>query len=249
MYGADAKNTDLAPRCITWGMCTSARQPGWRGDKYGLEMKRRVRRRREEHGLGTTLENLGIVYRQRGNLDGAETKYEEALEMMRHVAGADAKNTDLAGTLRTWGLCTKRQPGWRGDQVRRTLEMKRHVYGADAKNTDLAGTLQNLGMYGQRGNLDGAETKYEEALEMKRHVYGADAKNTDLAGTLQNLGIVYGQRGNLDGAETKYEEALEMKRRVRRGKNTDLARTLGTWGMCTNSAATWMARRPSTKKP
>ena len=66
--------------------------------------------------------------------------------------------------------------------------MKRHVYGADAKNTDLAGTLQNLGdVYRQRGNLDGAETKYEEALEMKRHVYGADAKNTDLAYSYDRL--------------------------------------------------------------
>ena len=45
------------------------------------------------------------------------------------------------------------------------------MYGADAKNTDLARTLENLGnVYEQRGNLDGAETKYEEALEMKRRV-------------------------------------------------------------------------------
>ena len=63
---------------------------------------------------------------------------------------------------------------------------------AFTKNTDLAGTLHSLGnVYKQRGNLDGAEAKYEEALEMKRHVYGADAKNTDLARTLENLTRVH----------------------------------------------------------
>ena len=32
-------------------------------------------------------------------MDGAEAKYEEALEMKRHVYGADAKNTDLADSF------------------------------------------------------------------------------------------------------------------------------------------------------
>eukprot|EP00968_Pinguiococcus_pyrenoidosus_P018380 scaffold1902_cov159-Pinguiococcus_pyrenoidosus.AAC.3 len=50
--------------------------------------------------IANTLQNLGIVKRQLGDLQGAQELYTQALDMQRRVYGADASNTSIELTLR-----------------------------------------------------------------------------------------------------------------------------------------------------
>ena len=55
VYGADAKNSLGNHVAEPWGCVQAARQPGWRGGQVRRSPRdeaARVRRRREEHGLG-----------------------------------------------------------------------------------------------------------------------------------------------------------------------------------------------------
>jgi tetratricopeptide (TPR) repeat protein len=187
------------------------------------------------------------------NYDGALAKYEKALEMYRHVYGENAKNTDLARTLKNLGNVDWRLGDYNAARMNfeKALEMYLHVYGENAKNNDLARTLNNLGLVdNDQGKYNAARKNYEKALEMKWHVYGENAKNTDLASTLNNLGNVDWNLGDYNAARTNFEKALKMYQHVygENAKNTNLATTLSNLGTVDSEQGDYNAARTNFKK-
>jgi len=100
---------------------------------------------------------------------------------------------------------------------------------------DLAGTLNNLGAaLCEKGMLDDAVERYEEALKIYRDLASKDKRFLpDLAGTLNNLGNALCEKGMLDDAVERYEEALKIYRDLAEKDEKflpDLAMTLNNLG-------------------
>ena len=133
-----------------------------------------------------TLCNYAIyLVEQRGDLDGAEAYFKQALEV-------DPKHAD---TLCNYAIYLVEQ---RGDLDGAEAYFKQALE-ADPKHAAILGSYA-IFLEEQRGDLDGAEVYYKRALE-------ADPKH---AAILSSYAIfLEEQRGDLDGAEVYYKCALE----------------------------------------
>jgi tetratricopeptide (TPR) repeat protein len=129
--------------------------------RESLAIKREIG---DVHGEGTSLNNLGNIALQRGNIDSAELLYREALAIkILHPKG------DAAGELSNLGNIAKR----RGDissaerLYRESLEMWR----ADGNLEGEAHALVKLGsiMY-HKGQHDEEHRMYTEAVRIHREI-------------------------------------------------------------------------------
>jgi tetratricopeptide (TPR) repeat protein/predicted transcriptional regulator len=152
-----------------------------------------------------SLNNLGTVENERGNLDRAAERYEEALDRYRDVDDrhGESKCLNNLGTL----------AHVRGDLAEaeryylRSQEIDEEV---GARRTR-ANTLTNLGVLAKtRGDPSLAEQRYREASELYREV--GDPK--DRGDVLVNLGSVALLRADLDAAERHSKRCLDVYRDV-----------------------------------
>ncbi|MCB8982188.1 MAG: tetratricopeptide repeat protein [Ardenticatenaceae bacterium] len=156
-------------------------------------------------GEGTTLNNIGLVYKSQGRYELALTTYEVALAIRREVrdrAGEGTTLNNIAGVYQSQG---------RYEEALRTYEealaIRREV-------RDRAGEwaiLYSLGLvYKAQGQYELALTIYETALTITREV-GDQAGEWTI---LNNIAGVYYSQGRHEAALTTYEEALIFVREV-----------------------------------
>jgi tetratricopeptide (TPR) repeat protein/uncharacterized protein YdhG (YjbR/CyaY superfamily) len=168
--------------------------------------------------LAGTLNNLGNALSDKGMLDEAIDRYEEALKLCRDLAEKDERYLpDLATTLNNLGNALYKEGSLDEaiDRYEEALKLCRDLAEKDERYLPyLAGTLNNLGTaLSDKGSLDEAIDRYEEALKLCRDLAEKDERYLpDLAGTLNNLGTALYKKGSLDEAIDRYEEALKIRR-------------------------------------
>jgi tetratricopeptide (TPR) repeat protein len=160
---------------------------------------------------------LTILDRDLGENEQARSKYKEALEIFRHVYGADTKHVNVAHVLMNLGQVDyaigKKEEG--RSKCKEALGMFRHVCGADTKNVNVAIALKNLAILDRDlGENEQARSELEEAMEIFRHVYGVDTKHVNVATVLMSLGVVDYAIGKKEEGRSKCREALGMFRHV-----------------------------------
>ena len=173
-----------------------------------------------------SLERLGGIEAQRGELDRAYGRFAEALEISRRLAeelDAPESRRDVSFSL-----------GWLGDIEAQRGELDR-AYGrfaealeirerlAEALGTpeslrDVSVSLGHLGAIDeQRGELDRAYKRFAEALEIHRRLakeLGTPESLRDVSFSLEWLGDIEAERGERDRAYGRFSEALEIRRRL-----------------------------------
>ena len=157
--------------------------------------------------VASTLGNLGIVQRQRGELVEAEIILTRVLAIMKKANGPD--HPEVARTLTNLGNVQRE----RGELVKAkasltlALAIKQKAYGPD--HPEVAITLGNLGVVQREcGELEKAEASLTRALAIEEKAYGPD--HPEVGRTLTDLGIVQHQRGEPAKAEASQTRALAI---------------------------------------
>jgi serine/threonine-protein kinase len=188
---------------------------------------RREAARRDPAALARSLNVLGNILVDKGDLHGAEAAYREALERRRPLHGTNS--AEVAESLNN--LASVLDGQGRVEESARLLEeslaIKRKVLGPE--DPRVATTLANLGVNRfKSGDLPGAEARMREALALQRKVLGDH--HPDVAFTLQALGVLEDEQGRYAEAEATYREALARQRKVLGQEHPDVVTTLTNLG-------------------
>jgi CHAT domain-containing protein/tetratricopeptide (TPR) repeat protein len=171
--------------------------------------------------LVASLNNVGALLKDRGELTQATPYFRDALVMSRklfpkgHPLVAISLN-NLGTLLNAQGELAQAEPFFRD-----ALAMYRQLYPLDKYpqgHPQVAISLHNLGfLLQERGQLTEAEPFFQQAAAMFRKLYPPDKAingHPVLATTLENLSLLRFARGQLDDAESYAREALAMRKRL-----------------------------------
>jgi tetratricopeptide (TPR) repeat protein len=168
----------------------------------------------------TLIGNLGLIYRDRGDLSGAESKHLEALAMHRQL-GHDA---GIAATYGNLGVIY----GMRGafDLAEDRHNKARAIYDKVGRPKGGADQCSSLGIvYRLRGEPDRAEQMHEEALA----IYQRLGLPAGVAKEYSNLAAVWQARRNAEKAEELELQALAIHLKI--GHPRGIAASYGNLGL------------------
>ncbi len=176
----------------------------------------------DDEDKADVLNNLGILYNARKELEKAEASHSEALEITRKLAEINQQSflPILAASLDNLGNvhAVKNEFEKAETSYNESLKIRRKQAESnpEAFLPDVAMSLNNLGvLYWDTNEFEKAEVFYHEALEIRRKSaeYNPQVFLPQVAMTLNNLGILYNAINDLEKAETCYHEALEIRRK------------------------------------
>ena len=177
----------------------------------------------EHERVARTLNELGVLLRDRGNIAAAKPILEEALAMRRKLLGNGHK--DVAVTLVELGrVCGDQGDDQRAEPLfRESLAIRRKALGEEDHETavslsDLAHVLR------RRGDLAGAESLFRQALPIFRKTRGEN--HPHVATILNNLGLIAADREDYAEAESLSRQSLAMARRAFGDKHPSVASNL-----------------------
>ena len=163
-----------------------------------------------------------IFLQMHNQLNAVQPWYEEALEILRHLACAnpDTYLPEVAGTLNNLATMHIAKDEFPAAQASfdEALELYRRLAAANSATylPKVAMTLNNLGfLHRARNDVAAAQAAYDEALQIYRPLAGANPETylPDVAMTLNNLGDLYRDRNDV-AAQAAYDEALELYRHL-----------------------------------
>jgi len=173
--------------------------------------------------VAQSLNNLGVLQRESGNLAAAEPLLVESLAIRRRLLGSDDK--DVAVTLVELSRLLKDRG--RSDEaeapIREALAIRKRIFGDEHRET--ATSKNELGLWlWEHGDLAGAETLLRENVATSERLLGSDHPN---AGTSKgNLGNLLNAKGDAVGAEALLRENLRVRRKVFGEAHTEYAMAL-----------------------
>jgi len=164
---------------------------------------------------GNHLGNLGLAYRNLGEVRRAIGTFEQALAISCEIGDRRGESADLGNLgLAYADLGEVRQAI---EYYEQALEIDREIGNRRGEGNQLG----NLGIaYKNLGEVRRAIEYYEQALEIARELGDRRGEGNGLG----NLGIAYAALGEVRRAIEYYEQALEIDREIgdRRGEGNDL---------------------------
>jgi eukaryotic-like serine/threonine-protein kinase len=157
--------------------------------------------------VSDTLNRLGNVYRQFGQLKEAESMLKRALDWRTHNGPVDA---ELADSWNNYGLLLSDLDHLDEAEtaLRRSIELHQQVNGKD--DSRIAFPLHNLAIVLRKQNrLAEARTAAMQSLQLKRE---RDVQIASLALTQGVLAGIEGRMGLLDDALKNAQESLDLRR-------------------------------------
>jgi serine/threonine protein kinase/tetratricopeptide (TPR) repeat protein len=159
--------------------------------------------------MAQTLNEFGILIRERGDPTGAVPLLQEALAMRRRLLGNEDKDVavtlvELGRAFADAGMNDRAEP-----LFREALDMRRRIFGERHRETSTS--KSDLGqLLRDRGDIAAAEPLLREALETSRALLGEDHPNVGAG--WNNLGLVLFDQGNYAGAEEMFRRAQAIRR-------------------------------------
>jgi CHAT domain-containing protein len=208
-------------RWYVGGLVTQARLRGEGADDEGEEATLRRAMSIEErigdsHSLNyaAILNNLGEVYRRRGDFARAQTAYEGALKIGAETIGADGYL--LATSLQNLGIVARERKDYPAalEYYQRALSIRERAVGAD--HPDVAQLLLNTAnIYRAKGDTSDALAMQFRALDIWEHSAGPYREATLIA--VGNIARTYAAAGAIESAiafqrraDTIVEKELEL---------------------------------------
>jgi eukaryotic-like serine/threonine-protein kinase len=163
---------------------------------------------RPDARLAQTLNDLGVLCRERGDFSSAIRYGEEALALRRLLG---SENNDVAVTLSELGRAHSGLEQYdQAEQLfRESLAIRQRVLGAEDRET--ATSLGDLGVgLWQKGDLAAAEPLLQQSLAIHRKVLGP--KHPNVGGAMANLAQLKIDQNEIVAAELLLREAVEIIR-------------------------------------
>jgi eukaryotic-like serine/threonine-protein kinase len=170
--------------------------------------------------ISQTLDFLGLVLLEQGELEGAERVYREALALRRQLLGG--RHREVARTLN--GLAAVLRAGGRfrdADSVSREAVT---IDEAPPKGyrLDLAESLEGLAhAVHERGDFTTAKRLYGRVLELRRQELPEE--HPQIATSVINLAAALGDAGQTAAADSLFRSGLAVKRRLLGVDHPDVA--------------------------
>jgi eukaryotic-like serine/threonine-protein kinase len=179
--------------------------------------------REETVQLAQSLNDLGVLRRERGDLADATSMLEDALAIRRTRLGRE--NKDVAITLVELGRAYEdRGMDVRAETLfREALEIREKIFGDAHRETATSKSALALVLW-RRGNIADAEPLFRQSLATSRAVLSEDHPN--VSSGLNNLGLVLLDKDDLAGAEPMFRESLAIKRKQLGDNHPSLGPTL-----------------------
>ena len=195
----------------------------WDRARRFVETSLAIRRRsspEQRLTIAATLDFLGLVLVEQGELEGAEQAYAEALALRRELLGAGHR--DVARTLD--GLAAVLRAAGR---FRHADSASREAVAIDRERAsesplDLAESLRGLAhAVHERADYAGAARLYRQVLALQRQAL--PEQHPDVASTLVNLAVALAEVGEPTSADSLFRYALALKRRLLGEDHPDVA--------------------------
>ncbi len=177
----------------------------------------------EHERVAQSLNELGVLLRDKGKIGAARPILEEALAMRRKLLGKEHK--DVAVTLVELGRVYSDQGNDQRAEplIRESLAIRRKVLGEEDHETgvslsDLAHVLR------RKGDLAGAESLFRQALPIFRRTRGEN--HPHVATILNNLALIAADREDYASAESLFRQSLAMDRKTLGEKHPAVASKL-----------------------
>jgi len=162
----------------------------------------------ESLAVAASLNNLGLVIHDRGDLGAAREYYQRALTIREDLA---PESLDLAVSLNNLGVLAYDRGDLAGAEAyyKRSLAIKEKL---EPGSLAVAMSFNNLGnAANSRGDLEAAEAYYDRALAVQERLAPG---SLDVAKSLNNLGVLARKRGDLSAAEEYYKRCLAILQKI-----------------------------------
>ncbi|CAF3139386.1 unnamed protein product [Rotaria socialis] len=144
--------------------------------------------------LASTLNGMGVIYKNKGDLDRASDYYQQSLAIYENEVSSDKRNFDIALQY-----------------FNRAYEIYREIL--PAGHPRRAHALSNIGsIYHHRENLEQALSFYQQALDIQDKTYPDD--HLRKVNTIRNIVLIYRDKQDWDNAMNCLNRALNMYRNV-----------------------------------
>ncbi|UJS19451.1 MAG: tetratricopeptide repeat protein [Candidatus Brocadia sp.] len=192
-------------------------------ERYYQEVIKRFGSELDDPTRAATLNNLGVLQKDKNEFDDALKSYKEALEIRKKLALANPQTylPYVATTLNNLGnlQSDKNEFDDALKSYKEALEIYRKLALANPQTylPDVATTLNNLGnLQSDKNEFDDALKSYKEALEIRKKLALANPQTylPYVATTLNNLGNLQSDKNEFDDALKSYKEALEIYRKL-----------------------------------
>jgi serine/threonine protein kinase/Tfp pilus assembly protein PilF len=165
----------------------------------------------DNHKVADSLVALGLLRKDQGKLDEAETLVRQGLEMDQHVqsvSSPDAAKADTARAMVALGSVLEVRAKY--DQAQQTLgaALKLQPQNADATGETAENLTELANVYFYQGQYDQSEKLNNQALAIDQRLFGD--RNPAVAQELNNLGAIEMNRGNYPASEGYYRHALAI---------------------------------------
>ena len=159
----------------------------------------------DQEDTATTMNNLGLVYKEQGKWDAAIDYYQQSLEIW-HAIG---NQPGIAATTNNLGSVYKDQGKW--NEAIDCYEKSLEIWRAIGDQPGIAATIGNLGnVYQEQGQWDAAIDCYEKILEIMRAI----GDQPGIATATNNLGNVYNAQGKWDEAIDHYQQSIQVSHQI-----------------------------------
>ena len=164
-----------------------------------------------ERDVGFVLDELGKLYKARGQLSAARDAFErsvKAVDAIEDERGLGFTLHELAGVLQAQGDLSGAR-----ETLERSLQIHTAVFGTEEHPSVAASMHALAGVLQTQGDLSGARETLERSLQIKAAVFGTE-EHPSVAASLHALAGVLQARGDLSGARERLERSLQIKAAV-----------------------------------
>jgi tetratricopeptide (TPR) repeat protein len=183
----------------------------------------------KQRDLSISLDRVGEVLKEQGEIGAALDAYRESLAIRRALVSKNPGDTLLAHDLFVSLISLADGERVAGDLAAalglysEAFDIITALVARDSGNTewrrDLSTSLAKIGDgYSEQGNLERALDAYRKSLDIARALVALDPGNTqwqrDLSVSLVNLGDALEEQKDLPGALAAYRESLDIMRRL-----------------------------------
>ncbi|MCS6808362.1 MAG: tetratricopeptide repeat protein [Bacteroidota bacterium] len=190
-----------------------------RAIEYGLQALGLAEQLQSKRGMASALNNLGIVYRRRGNHPQALDYHLKALKISEEIKDSN----DIGKALNRIGLVYQGQGNFAA--ALEYFQRSRDIYEKIRIPQGIANAMTNIGeIYSRQGS-------YSLALEylVKSQAIHQEIEDLDgVAETSLEIGLVYGKQGNVLLALDYFQKALRTYEQI--GNRSGIAQTLSAIG-------------------
>ncbi len=190
-----------------------------RAIEYGLQALGLAEQLQFKRGMASALNNLGIVYRRRGNYPQALDYHLKALK----ISEENKDSADIGQALNRIGLIYQGQGNF--SSALEYFQRSREVYSKTGELHGVGNAMTNIGeIYSRQAN-------YSLALEYLVKSQAIHEGTNDLDGVAESgleIGMVYGKQGNTALALDYFQQALKIYERI--GNRSGIAQTLSAIG-------------------